>query len=919
MRIVSRLLVLSGLLTLASCATQETRPPEALIQEFRGETKEAWRGGAQLADAYGKALDSLMPGLSAEKETDRQQAEQTLEDMSVLAGRPGAERNRAALCKAMAARIGASTAQPARLWLLRQLARIGGGECVEALTATLADADLKVRDAARRALQRNPDRRAGEALIGELRVVQARRTAPREGDQAWTIALIDAVAARWEPRAESLLVDLALEGDAPLSSTAAAGGTDSTENMIADEPVACAAVAALGELGAVEAVERIVARKASAPHSALFGRIAEARLRCAERMLASRKPNDAARQYRRVYESAERKDVRVAALSGLAKAQGDAALPFLLERMNDEDAAVRVAAAAAAVELPGDGVTKALADHLSSLPTDAQVRLIDGLSQRGGPVARLAVLGALADPSAEVRIAATRALSRVGSAAHMRLLARLAAERTGEEQKAARQSLATLGGPSCDSGLLYLFTDSSPTIQAEALRAMKSRQINNKEAVEVALCFAVCDEPSVRLAAVDYLGDVADESTTEIMAGAILLYSEDAEFSRHLEDAVVASLLRLPVDRRSNFALRALETGNPTSAPFALSILVRIGDPSCLATIRKYAGANEAAVRDAAVRALCDWKDAAALPDVQSLMKTSTDPTHRALAFRAYVRLVRLPDANLAPQQTLAMYDEALALAQSPDEKKLIFSGMADLACVEALDRLEAALSDAALQAEAAVALCSVARNVCGANPGRARAAIDRVRGYPASDAVKHAADEAMKHMDRYQGTITRWKFCGPYSVPGKDAGDLFDIPAGPEPGFHAAAAPTPSLAKVEWRDLAVTDEKSPWLFDLNKAASGSNCCVYVRTTITCPQQTSAKLEIGSDDCVKVWLNGQLVHANKSFRPLSEAADTVNVTLNAGANDLLLKIVQGSGGWGICCGVRAADGGNIAGLGVSAP
>ena len=76
---------------------------------------------------------------------------------------------------------------------------------------------------------------------------------------------------------------------------------------------------------------------------------------------------------------------------------------------------------------------------------------------------------------------------------------------------------------------------------------------------------------------------------------------------------------------------------------------------------------------------------------------------------------------------------------------------------------------------------------------------------------------------------------------------------------------------------------------------------------------------LGTDGAVKVWLNGQLVHTNKSFRPLSEAADTVNVSLNAGANDLLLKIVQGSGGWGVCCGVKAADGGNIAELGVSAP
>ncbi|MCC7290647.1 MAG: hypothetical protein IT449_01145 [Phycisphaerales bacterium] len=938
MRIVSHLLVLFGLLTLASCATVETRPSEQLIQEFRGETTETWRGEAQLADACAKVLDALMPGLSAEKELDRQQAEQTLEDLCVRAGRPGAGRNRAALCSAMAARIGPSTAQPARLWLLRQLARIGGRECVNGLTATLADADVKVRDAARRALQRNPDRRAAAALREELEVAcNPRSREPLGGgiaepamqvrDPAWCVALIDAVAARRDPGDESLLVDLALRGDAPLSSSAGAGGTGSTESMIADEPVACAAVAALGDLGAADAVERIAARKASAPHSVLFGRIAEARLRCAERMLASRKPSEAANQYRKVYDSAERRDIRVAAMTGMAKALGAGALPFLLERMNDEDAAVRVAAAAAAVELPGDSVTTALADHLSSLPADAQVRLVDGLGSRGGTTARLAVLGALQSPTAEVRTAATRAMTHVGNATHVRLLARLAAERKGEEQKAARESLAALRDQKSDETAViskfdeaaaYAIGSSPAPIQAELFRALKTRQTNPGLVVMTALSVIEAGDPIAQIAALECLGAMADEHATLKLIGSMHLFKEEAVRSA-AEDAVVAASLRRPEGTRSSAPLAFLQSGGPSESASCLRILGRIGEPMGLEAIRTHLSATAEPVKEAAVRALCDWKDAAALPDVQSLMKTSTDATHRTLAVRAYVRLVRLPDAQRTPQQSLAMYDEALTLAKSPDEKKLVFSGMADLACVEALDRLEAALSDATLQAEAAVALCSVARNVCGGSPDRARAALNRVREYAAGDAVKGAADEALKHIDRYQGYITRWKFTGPYSVSGKDAGDLFDIPAGPEPGFDATAAATASLGQIEWRDLPVTDAKSPWLFDLNKAASGSNCCVYVRATLTCQAAAAARLEIGSDDCVKVWLNGKPVHANKSFRPLSEAADTVNVALNAGANDLLLKIVQGSGGWGVCCGVKAADGGNLQGLANNAP
>ncbi len=69
---------------------------------------------------------------------------------------------------------------------------------------------------------------------------------------------------------------------------------------------------------------------------------------------------------------------------------------------------------------------------------------------------------------------------------------------------------------------------------------------------------------------------------------------------------------------------------------------------------------------------------------------------------------------------------------------------------------------------------------------------------------------------------------------------------------------------------------------------------------------------------MKVWLNDELIHANKAFRPLAVASDTVAIALRSGPNDLLLKVVQGSGGWGVCCGVKASDGGNLSGLTITA-
>ena len=57
-------------------------------------------------------------------------------------------------------------------------------------------------------------------------------------------------------------------------------------------------------------------------------------------------------------------------------------------------------------------------------------------------------------------------------------------------------------------------------------------------------------------------------------------------------------------------------------------------------------------------------------------------------------------------------------------------------------------------------------------------------------------------------------------------------------------------------------------------------------------------LHLGSDDGIKAWLTGRLVHANKTSRPLWIDVDHVDVDLKKGENILLIKVEQLSGGVG---------------------
>ncbi|MEN6333796.1 MAG: hypothetical protein ABFE01_06005, partial [Phycisphaerales bacterium] len=94
----------------------------------------------------------------------------------------------------------------------------------------------------------------------------------------------------------------------------------------------------------------------------------------------------------------------------------------------------------------------------------------------------------------------------------------------------------------------------------------------------------------------------------------------------------------------------------------------------------------------------------------------------------------------------------------------------------------------------------------------------------------------------------------------------------------------------------------------------GDTRVAYFRTKVWSPKEQKARLELGSDDGVKVWINGQLVHQNNAVRPVEPGQDKADVTLKEGYNPVLVKLVQDGGQWAMCLRLRTPDGGKLEGL-----
>jgi len=151
---------------------------------------------------------------------------------------------------------------------------------------------------------------------------------------------------------------------------------------------------------------------------------------------------------------------------------------------------------------------------------------------------------------------------------------------------------------------------------------------------------------------------------------------------------------------------------------------------------------------------------------------------------------------------------------------------------------------------------------------------------------------------------INIWKVSGSYSREGSNVLQLFDIVFPPEK----------DMRNGEWKDMPFGDGYSKWTAELSKILEGENVVGYLKTNIWSELERDAEVYLGSDDGIKVWLNGQLVHKNNIQRGFMAGEDSFPIKLKKGWNTCLLKVTQGTGGWEVAMAICDLNGKPLEGL-----
>lgn len=400
-------------------------------------------------------------------------------------------------------------------------------------------------------------------------------------------------------------------------------------------------------------------------------------------------------------------ELSAVAIGVLERQGGAAVVPVLFEIASADIGGAGTTAKLALCRLPGAEVDTA-AVALLSHPAPASRRLaIELVSQRHVASAVPVLLQAARDADPKVRLASLKALGDLAGPAELpALLELLVKSAVPAEMQAAEGAVTAI-----------CLRSAEPVAGSIAvIKAVYGDQANERSAdVTQKVADAVKRGTTTVTASNSEFGDPAGGLVKQLRVDYQI---NGRTFSKTCAESATITLAANIVSPACSNAVFAALPGTQGPAKLAmLRILRAIGGQRALDAVLAATTDADAATQSAALRVLCDWPDAEALPKLAQLAKSAADPVIRILALRGYVRLADLSEA--ANGQKLATLKDALALAGRDEERKLVLAALGKVRSVESLALVSPYLENPALKEEASLAAVAIAENLPAPRPAQ--------------------------------------------------------------------------------------------------------------------------------------------------------------------------------------------------------
>lgn len=142
-------------------------------------------------------------------------------------------------------------------------------------------------------------------------------------------------------------------------------------------------------------------------------------------------------------------------------------------------------------------------------------------------------------------------------------------------------------------------------------------------------------------------------------------------------------------------------------------------------------------------------------------------------------------------------------------------------------------------------------------------------------------------------GFLTDWQLLGPFD---NEQGSGFDTPYAPETAIDLGAVVEARSRELEWRRIPETD--SGFVPFARLFYPSEQVFAYAATTLEVPEDTDAAFRLGSDEAIRVFLDGHVVFERDVRRSCRFDQDAFGVRLSAGRHTLVVKLAQRVDDWG---------------------
>ncbi len=717
---INLLIIIYTLLALAGGARGQDM--NELINQLTGKAEAPQRNSTQLAQAYQKVIDHLLPLMLAEDVGSRYNHQITFQNVCLYSSRPGAETERQTLANVMIKTLEQSKMpDTVRHWFVQQLERIGKGESVPALTKLCASEDKNLRDYARKALEKNPDPSATDALLKEL----TNATEP-----GWRIGLINALGQR---KAESAVPQIVTALDNP------------------DKKIAAVAVTALSNIGSKNSTQALFG-VINNPSSPIYQKAAQGLIDIAQEMAADKETAGAAEIYEALYENATKAardsgspnpfNLRAAAVNGLIVCNPEKGTRELLNIMQADDPKTRTLVIQAARISSSMEPVKALGKMLPKLDTDSQVQVLELIGDRHDLSSINNVKELLNSEEESVHLATIDTMTKLGDATAAESLFEIAVHGSGPAREAAREGLALMKGPSVEVLIKANSLSGDVPSRVTAIELLGERHVT--DAVKSLLFLAAEDNENISAAAFSALAYFPD--SVDILTLVDLLVRTKSEKALDSSVTTLRSILikTSDKDKAAKIVITQMEKVHTRTKLALITTLDAIGGSTALKTVTEATQSPDETIRDAGILTLSNWPDYGAAEILLSIAsKPTTSLTHYVLATRGALQLIQTSEsAPLEDRASLCI--NAFDNARRDEEKRQVISTMAFLPSMKAADKLLELVKDENFKAEAGFAAVQLAAGMLRTDRQAAQELAQKIRDLNISDDINRRAESVI-------------------------------------------------------------------------------------------------------------------------------------------------------------------------------